>query len=181
MERIEHLLYNSRSGTFFRSSIQQCWADLAIWEILLNKHELSSLLELGTGHGAMSIFLLCQCIQRGIEFQTIDRSIPPRLYAPLPELLGLKDRFTRGDVFAGGHVERFIQTLPKPLLLFCDNGDKRREFKMFVPLLEPGDFVAVHDWGQEIDRADVEGYSTEPIMQEDCEKWRSITRFWRIV
>jgi cephalosporin hydroxylase len=34
--------------------------------------------------------------------------------------------------------------------IFCDGGDKAREFNMYAPLLKQGDRIAVHDWNMEV-------------------------------
>jgi hypothetical protein len=161
--------------------MQQCWADLALWEKFLNKFPIKSLIELGTGYCGMSTYLLLQGIQRDIKFLTFDIRESSKLNLPLSKFLGLKDHFAKADVFADkDKVVYAINHTPKPLLLFCDNGDKPKEFKMFVPLLASGDYVAVHDWPQEIKEEDVDGFSIEPVMKEECEKWASTTRFWKI-
>jgi len=41
-------------------------------------------------------------------------------------------------------------------MLFCDNGHKPAEWNRFVPLLAPGDFAAVHDWGTEFGPEDLD-------------------------
>jgi len=62
------------------------------------------------------------------------------------------------DLFGEGATDRIADLLarhPKPLLLFCDNGNKREEVRRFAPLLSGGDFLAVHDWGSEFFESDV--------------------------
>lgn len=45
--------------------------------------------------------------------------------------------------------------------IFCDGGDKVKEFNMYAPLLKAGDRIAVHDWDQEIRMSQI---------QETCNK-----------
>lgn len=174
------LLRNSRISTFLGYSIQQSWIDLLVWEKFLMRNTARSLVELGTGYCGMSAFLLLQCIQREMEFLTFDIKTNSRLKLPLSRYLGLHDCFSQIDIFEGTVIEDVIHSLQKPLILFCDDGNKRKEFSTFVPMLEVGDYVVVHDWGQEIGEKDVAGYPIEPILKEECEFLLSQTRFWRI-
>ena len=176
----EELLYNPRSTSFVGCSMQQSWADLAVWEKFLEQVDAESLIELGTGYCGMSVYLLLQCIQREMDFWTVDIKENSRLNYLLSTFLGLREHFIKSDVFNSTVVEDAVRTLPKPLVLFCDNGDKRKEVKLFVPMLSSGDYVVVHDWPAEINADDIRGFPLAPIMHEECEKWYSYTRFWRI-
>jgi len=98
----------------------------------------------------------------------------------------LEECFTLGDLFgeAGKKLIDFLDGgLPRPILLFCDNGDKPREFREFVPHLRVGDCVGVHDWGSEIHRADVTifGDALKPVWWNLFEGAGSITRFLKVV
>jgi hypothetical protein len=44
--------------------------------------------------------------------------------------------------------------------------------------LEPGDFLAVHDWGQEIRAEDIPP-EFEPLLLRECEQVSRKTRFFR--
>ena len=181
MSSIEQLLYNPRTSSFLGCSLQQQWADLAVWEEFFKHRALGSVIELGTGYCGMSVFFLLQCIQRGFEFYTVDIKKNSRLGLPLAQRLHLSDYFTQIDIFEDPSVvESMIKLSRKPTMLFCDDGKKPKEFELFVPALEKGDYVAVHDWLREINEDDVEGFSIEPILGEECEVWNSLTRFWRI-
>ena len=182
MPSIEGLLYNPYSSSFLHCRMQQQWADLAVWEEFLNHvKDIKSFIELGTGYCGLATFFLLQCIQRCINFRTFDIKDNSRLNLPVAKLIGLREHFVQGDIFASPElVGDSIKNLPKPLLLFCDNGDKPREFRTFVPMLASGDYVATHDWPSEINEDHVAGFSIHPIMSEGCEVWKSMTRFWRI-
>lgn len=174
-------MYNVQTASFLGCSMQQCWADLAVWEKFLNKFPIKSLIELGTGYCGMSAFLLLQCIQREAVFGTFDIKRNSRLNLPLHKIINLKNTFFEMDIFAERETIQYtIENAPKPLLLFCDNGDKPKEFEFFVPSLKSGDYVAVHDWPSEINGDDVRGFSIEPVLWQECEGWGSFTRFWKV-
>ena len=67
-----------------------------------------------------------------------------------------------------------------PLVLFCDNGDKRRECEIYVPHLQSGDYLAVHDWGTEFCPEDAALYPLEPLYFDIIEKMKGVTRMWKI-
>ena len=74
------------------------------------------------------------------------------------------------------------QLVEHPCLLFCDGSNKPREFQTFVPRLQPGDTVAVHDAGTEFNPPDAEPVAqlvTELLPEELYGYPNSFTRFYR--
>lgn len=167
--------------------VMQYRVDLALWERFLNRcPEIASIVELGTEQCGLALFLALQAYQRGMEFRTFDHKRSGNLDTPLSRLLGLGDRFILGNLFgkAGKKLIALLNGgLPRPILLFCDDGNKPREFREFVPHLRVGDYVGVHDWGKEISRADVTifGDSLEPLWWDQWEEMGSLTRFLKVV
>ena len=138
--------YNSLYGL----AMQQSWQDLVLWEWFLNRVRARSLIELGTGSGAFSCFLLTQCLSRGLQFGTIDLREPQE--APLHEKLGLRSLFFQVDLLGMGAKEEVSQIMsgfPRPIILHCDNGDKPYEVALFSDLLYKNDYIGVHDFGVE--------------------------------
>jgi len=176
-------LENPTKMTLFGVTIQQTWPDLWLWEKLLNEHpELKAIIEIGTKHGGLSNYLQLQAIQRGLSFATLDTELFER--NRLSSFIHLVTNFIQGDVFIDGgkKLKGLMQnTLEHPLVLFCDGGQKEREFQMFVPCLESGDIVGAHDWNVEFWPKSVEpvAHMVEPIMWAECEALDSWTRFWR--
>jgi hypothetical protein len=131
--------------TFLGRNCSQSWPDFLLWERLFAAHpELRSVVELGTGEGGFSHYLYLQCERRRIEFSTFDH-----VHMDGQDVPGFRclDIFAQPDVVAG--------CFAPPTLLFCDDGDKPREVAVFAPLLEPGDIVVAHDWGDEIALRDI--------------------------
>lgn len=156
----------------------QSWNDLALWETFLNRYPVASILELGTWKGGMGVFLALQCRARGAAFATVDRDLgqiqPNDLLAFLGAEASAVDLHGPDGLPA---VRELLERLPKPTLLFCDDGNKRMEWRSFVPLLSPGDFAAVHDWGSEFGDGDLEP-ALPFLLREECEAIGSITRFF---
>lgn len=176
-------------ATFLGAPMQQTWGDLALWERVLNEltghtAPLTGLIELGTGSGAFSLFLLMQCEARGLDFATFDRGPAGEGEGPVGRRLDLQAHCTVGDLWGRGGDEVRAWFAPKragegtsPLLLFCDDGSKPREVATFGPLLRPGDALAVHDWGTEIgphDMACMDGRLTPLAVGE-------MTAWWAVV
>lgn len=161
----------------------QNWADMRVWERILNEHpEVHTVIELGTYRGGFAMFLLLQAMQRNMKFCTCDIENQFALHLPV---LPLEKYFLEGDIFGDGKeavLELLADDALHPILLFCDDGDKRREFKEFVPYLRSGDIAAVHDWNGEIWYEDVEpqlGRLT-PLLAGMCHALRSPSRFWKV-
>lgn len=59
-----------------------------------------------------------------------------------------KISFKKIDCFSDQGVEEIKNKIKSPgkTLLFCDGGDKDREFNLFSPFLKSGDMVMVHDY-----------------------------------
>lgn len=148
----------------FGLPMSQTFADVLLWERLLNAHpDTASLVELGTGEGGFSRYLATQCVYRGIRFATFD------IVQPEAEIPG----FAQRDVFED---PAWIVEVARPMILFCDGGDKAREMATFAPLLEQGDVLVVHDWGTEVDHADVPTVYLERAHEDWCFELRSMSR-----
>lgn len=167
-------------STFCGVSLGQAYQDFALWEEFLTRYPAGALLELGTWRGGMALFFAIQCRMRSMRFATVDRADCDPNAAKLVRELGgelhVTDLFSvEGEALVG----RLTKELPKPLILFCDDGNKADEYKRFAPLLVLGDFVAVHDWGSEFG-----DHNRNPhlplIMATECEQMSSITRFFHV-
>lgn len=86
--------------------------------------------------------------------------------------------FFHTDVFSEGtvcHVTENISNLKT--FIFCDGGDKVKEFNTYAPLLKTGDCIAVHDWGHEIFMDQIEetvkehGFIIDPLFAESATKY----------
>lgn len=168
-------------GTFLGMPIQQQWHDLAHWEAVLSEiGPLRMIIELGTGNGGFSTYLLLQCLARGEQFVTVDRDLAGATRATIGRAINLQDHCVVGDLWgpAGDHVCGLLRDKKNhPLMLFCDDGRKRDEVATFGPLLMPGDGLAVHDWGTEIgpgDMLSLRGHLVEMAQG-------AMTKWWKVV
>lgn len=154
-------------GTSFMGyEMAQTWDDLQLYEKVLNdRPDLKCIIELGTGQGGLSMFLHAQAQHRRMAFHTFDHL---EADLPVPEWLQM-------DVLADSvRVREFFQ---HPMLLLCDNGNKPLEVKIYAPMLQVGDLLAVHDWETEIYEKDIPGALFPVYTQESV----SMTRIFQVI
>lgn len=167
----------------------QYWADFLVWEKLLDAHPwLRTAVELGALRGGFSLYLLLQCTERRMGFATFDQNYPEALDTVIGQQAHLRDHWIAGDMFddqsAGGALKTILaDAAAHPLVLFCDGGNKPKEFQTFVPLLWAGDLVAVHDYNTEFGDGDAEPvkHLVERIFVDECQEHGSFTVFYRRV
>ena len=70
----------------------------------------------------------------------------------------------RKDIFE--NADEIIVLIQKPgiTVLFCDGGNKVREFKTFAPHLKKGDIIAVHDWMTEIFPENTQDFAVKELI-----------------
>jgi cephalosporin hydroxylase len=168
-----HWMNNMVGSTFAGVPMAQYQCDLLLWERALNHAgPLVAIVEVGTYQGGFSLFLHAQAHARGLRFHTFDVIEPDRA---IPG-------FARVDVFR--HPEAIECCLTDgPVALFCDGGNKPREFQTFAPMTRAGSIIAVHDWRSETKPEDVEPLvldgTVEPFLDWLATDIDSITRFYR--
>lgn len=178
-----HDIFNT---TFFGVRAIQHWSDVVLWELFFNEHpDIRLVIELGSGGHGLSIIFALHAVTRGFELVMVDRKRYKSLDWPLPRLLRLEETSHVIDLFSDYGREWVIDLLQSklhPLLLFCDNGDKPKEFAQFVPHLSLGDYVGVHDWELEFwpKDAQVEGVHLEPWQFDLAGQMGGSTRIWKV-
>ena len=169
--------YDVYTNRWLGVPMSQAWMDLYLWELLFQSIHVRQVIELGTYRGGMTAYLGLQCFQRKIEFATIDIN-DPDIPEMLPLYAALEIEALKGDMFRSRRLKSLLTN--KPVLLFCDGGNKVNEFLVFLSYLSPGDYIAVHDWGVEFQPSDVPA-GVEMVMQDKCEQVGALTRFFRVV
>jgi len=176
----------STGQNFLGHNVAQRPVDLLLWDRFLQRRtSLKAIVELGSAAFGLSLFLALQAKQRSMVFKTFDCVPNDNIHTPLSRMVGLEDDFVLGDVFGDTRQKlmgMLTKELPHPLLLFCDDGDKPREFREFVPYMHAGDYVGVHDWGIEINAQDVQifGDAVVPLYWREWASVGSITRFMKV-
>ena len=112
-------------------------------------------LELGTLYGGLSAFLGLSFPGRVITCDHTDKRKDHAKY--LHERLGVHFEFV--NVLNPEAPKQLLELCQQrigyspesKIFLFCDNGGKETEFRLFAPHLRRGDLIAVHDYGTEFD------------------------------
>lgn len=123
------------------------WVYKVIDDILGENRHIKGIIEIGTGSGALSVFLGLECYERNLKplltFDTEKINIP-RLFS----LLNIE--FIIQDCFFEESVKKIREYSNVPVLFICDGGNKIKEFNKFAYLLPKGSIIAAHDWTHEI-------------------------------
>lgn len=118
--------------------IQQNEYDLVFLKYFLSNVIIDHIIELGTGYGESS--RLFSQYAPTVTFDIVDKRLFKSTPAAFVKLDILNEPWPVFDlIVASGRV-----------MLFCDNGDKPREFDLFAPYIRPGSFILVHDFPKEI-------------------------------
>lgn len=168
MEEFDHTL----NSTFAGQEIAQRWSDLFIFERTFQEFKPDLIIELGTYLGALTHFFSLHSKVWTID--NLNREI--KKYDNVT--------YTVGDVFSEWEegVIRLLIESHERVVLFCDNGNKIKEFNKFAKYLKPGDIIFVHDWDNEIKMLDI--YKTvldeklEPYLHKLSTKYNSLLRGW---
>lgn len=137
--------YKRWYGTFL--GIRQShayWMYKVIDDVLNENKQIKGIIEIGTGRGALSIFLGLECYERGLKplltYDILPLMREPRLF----KLLGIK--FNIRDCYHKDSIQEITEYIDSPILFFSDNGNKVRDFNYFIKLLPKGSVFASHDW-----------------------------------
>ncbi|HEC64669.1 MAG TPA: glycosyltransferase [bacterium] len=136
-------------ATFLGRRIVQTPRAMTLWERILTATDFKRVIEIGTLRGNLSLFFLLFCITRDAEFCTYDIRNEWK-GGKVKDLLNFEAYYKNKDVFECiDEIKKFIQR-KGITIMFCDGGDKAKEFQTFAPYLKPQDIIAVHDWMTEI-------------------------------
>jgi len=129
--------------------VYKSWAEMFQLEGLLNYYPCSTIVELGTGYGATAILLGVHSFMRGSKVFSYDDK--PTVTEPVQKLFDAIDvTFEVMDIFENVEKIGILVARPGRTLLYCDNGDKSKELKIWGEYLKVGDIVLVHDYPEEV-------------------------------
>ena len=141
----------------------QSWMDLWILNKALNYHKPELIIEIGTALGGTALFFSNYA---KVHTWDINRSMTKT-----------NDNITfhHEDVFNSSNLEMLLWDHRKKFL-FCDGGNKIKEFNTFAKQLEVGDYVFVHDWNAEIGQYDIDITGFKYVLKKECEQLGSYIR-----
>ena len=144
-------------GTTFLGQHMQhnYWLYYLLDDVIGSNPQIRSIVELGTGFGALTVVLGLHAVCRNIRVCSVDIDAT-KSQALHPLFDRLRIHHAEGDVFSEkmiAEIETFIAS--QCTYVVCDNGDKIREFKTWSPTITRGSVISVHDWDDEICMEDI--------------------------
>jgi cephalosporin hydroxylase len=122
-------------------------------QVMIGNPDISGIVEIGTGYGALTEFLGLWGLSRGVPIVTVDHVNihDENVLSALGITYFQTDEFS--DEFID-YMKKFIDAYDR-ILFICDGGNKPKEFNFWAPLLKTGSIIAAHDWGTEIKLSDI--------------------------
>jgi cephalosporin hydroxylase len=158
--------------TFIGQGMQHnYWLHAIIDRIMVAETQIQSIIEIGTGAGALTMMFGLWAVKRRGKVLTIDKV--NRHDAELFRWLDID--FIETDEM-GPRAQMFIdhwKALNEPLLLFCDGGCKRNEFRHYGPQMPVGSIVCAHDLGMEF-RHEIDAYDVPGLVKYHPEWWTEL-------
>jgi predicted O-methyltransferase YrrM len=146
---------------------------------LVYSETVENIVEIGTYAGGFALLLRGHDLSEHANIYSYE--VDPAPSEPYREILEQEDIefLCPADVFETKWAISVALNIGRPgvSILFCDGGDKIREFHLFAPALKTGDLILAHDLGSEIRPEDVqdtcESLNLIPYLQEAFEssKW----------
>jgi len=137
-----------------------------------NASRIRGIIEFGTGFGALTTYLGLWGARLGIPVFSFDNDARGSRTGVDPIFNKLGIVFRQEDIFLREEEIKGLIRFLGPAYLVCDNGDKKKEFNIFVPALCDGSIVSVHDWNVEIKESDInETILNHKLVAVDPELW----------
>jgi len=155
-----------KKATFLGHPMAQKKAEFLFWEDFLTQRNFSRIVEIGTASGNLSLFFFLFAYQKNAGFYTFD--IAQHEKSRVKDLVGFDKCFYNINVFKNPEVVTDIIRKPGMTILFCDGGNKEKEYGLFKPFLKKGDIIGLHDVGTEVDLNNLDLTDVEFITQ--CER-----------
>lgn len=160
--------------------IAHAWNEIGALFQAIDRYQVKTFIEIGTHRGGLSYFLI-QRAKNVSDFIYLGVEINPDLVdARVINEIHLSNS-GRASIYFGDAFEQhtIVEVMSHfrqgVALVYCDGGNKPKEVQTFAPLLRPGDLIAAHDYGDEIQFMDV-----LPLCRGDFEicldEWLSPTR-----
>jgi hypothetical protein len=135
---------------------------IPILEYYIDTHRFEYIVEIGTQKGALSTYFAnMAAITERFYFDTFELNPYVDYYSRTNEGCGhWLDKISKispfvnsyhGNSFSREVIEHIkLNVSDKKTFIFCDGGDKIKEFWIYSEIIKPGDCIAVHDWGTEL-------------------------------
>jgi len=146
-------------STFLGKRMAQTRYFIPFFEELLFEDKYSEfkrIIEIGTAAGQLSLYFQFLCQQCNAEFHTYD-NVDRTDHCDFRNNVGFYDCFHLISCWDDEeNIKEKISDQGRSII-FCDGGNKIKEFKVFSDAMKVGDIIGAHDWDQEIDLASISG------------------------
>jgi len=167
-------IFTTANSTFAGTEIAQTWSALFAFERIFQEYKPDIIIEIGTYLGALTHFFSLHCLNV-YSYDNLNRKI--KKYSNINYIV--KDVF---DTQTITEISNLISSLNKKILLFCDGGNKAKEFNIYAPYIKKGDLIFVHDWTLAIKIDDIKEtinkYNLKPYKHKFCNDWKTYMRGW---
>jgi hypothetical protein len=150
------------------------WLYHMLDNIIENNLQIKSIVEIGTGHGALTTVLGLYGIKKNIPVFTVD--IYPKLSQSVWSIFkALNVQHCDGNVFSNAVVSKMDSIINgKPTYIICDGGNKPKEFNFWVPKMPIDSIISAHDWEVEISTNDIKDTVDKHLIQYMPERWNEM-------
>ena len=123
------------------------WLYSVVDKVMIENPDIESIVEIGTGRGALTTVFGLWGIKKNIPVLSIDNQANIHNKTIL-EKLGVE--LLCADEFAKSTKDHILKTINnKKTWVYCDGGNKTKEFTSFSYLLPKGSIISAHDLGVE--------------------------------
>jgi len=153
-------------------------------DIIQANPQIKSIVELGTGRGALTMFLGLWGLRLGIPVVSTDIT-DGRCKEILHVLKAINVEFIQADEFDPATDKILLSKINElPTLFFCDGAKKNWELNHWATLLPRQSIIAAHDFGVEFMPSDITPETAKLISPIAPERWmemNSQTAFYKII
>ena len=155
--------------------LQQSWTTLFVLERIFDENkDITAIVELGTGHGALTAFFGLHMKNRGrvLTWDVDDSQIE------WTKLEGLPCQFIKADILDQRAQKWTCEFIANDRsLIFCDAGERdirSKQFHIYAAILKPHDVIMIHDYKNSIHDSDVKDIKDlQPFYQEMFDDYRT--------
>ena len=139
--------------------VSHSWVDLGKVMMAVQYTQCKTFIEFGVHRGGLSSLLIARTLLDDLTYFGFE--INENIIEPKVKTLCNISPFASiyiGDLFhinTYTFIRRLIKKCSSPVLIYCDNGNKALEFRMYRGCLREGDFIMMHDFNREFTIHDI--------------------------
>lgn len=188
MERISYDENSARSWSWHCQFVGQiCQHNYRLYhiagDIIQANLQIKSIIELGTGRGALTMFLGLWGLRLRLPVVTTDIT-DGRCLDVLHVFDALNVKFIKADEFKPETDELLLEVIKEqPTLFFCDGANKNWEFNHWATRLPRQSVIGVHDFGVESHMEDMKQVADqycEPIFTDRWMEMNAQTAWFKV-